>query len=344
MALDTSWSFTIESSLDESWSFTVEVIDESTAPSVGLYFNITDIYTSVPTDDIRLRNVWNQFDEHGIVIGLKRIPGEKNAAFKRRILDVFVNQSNSSYKGLINGVTRELGLSLFQPIQIRPRINNNRTFLAVDPYVLFDGVWLYLYHNYAEGLYEWKIDRQQVGGNYETLGRLVDFINTTTFFEASLLDADYSQTRSMTILNQSNRKQVIDEGVPQSTKFKLDFPYLVDYSVTASDRSVLRTLVDTVGEVTAKGKYHIDIPTGITTLYSIPTTGVSLNYQYTEYNFKPIASPVILHDLNNDNFKVKMFEQLFDNNFQEYKDGLPTELGVDLINELLSIHPMYWGV
>ena len=141
MAVDTTWSFTstvLDATSSLGLTVNVDYINEP-ALSIGCYFNITEIHTVTPTDNIKLRTVFNEFDEHGLINGLRRIPGEKNATFKRRILDVFVHRSNSTYRGLVNGITRELGLSLFYPLLIRPKRNNDLTFLATDPYVVFDG-------------------------------------------------------------------------------------------------------------------------------------------------------------------------------------------------------------
>jgi len=55
-------------------------------------------------------NVWNAFDELGSLVSLDRIVGEKNKAYKKRILDVHENPGSSTYQGLINAVARELGV------------------------------------------------------------------------------------------------------------------------------------------------------------------------------------------------------------------------------------------
>jgi len=56
-------------------------------------------------------NVWNCFDELGMLVSLDRISGEKNKAYKQRILDVYANPGNSTHNGLINSISRELGIA-----------------------------------------------------------------------------------------------------------------------------------------------------------------------------------------------------------------------------------------
>ena len=68
-----------------------------------------NIYLIVSTPEVF--NVWNSFDEFGLLLALPRIPGEKNAAYKTRLLDVYANPANSTYVGLKNGISRELGLT-----------------------------------------------------------------------------------------------------------------------------------------------------------------------------------------------------------------------------------------
>ena len=54
--------------------------------------------------------VWNFFDEFGLLLNCPRINEEPNIEYKQRILDVFKNPSNSSKIGFINGIARELAI------------------------------------------------------------------------------------------------------------------------------------------------------------------------------------------------------------------------------------------
>lgn len=57
-----------------------------------------------------LHHIWNVFDEFGMLLGIRRLPGERNEAFKNRILDVFRNPGGAHKQGIINGLSRELGI------------------------------------------------------------------------------------------------------------------------------------------------------------------------------------------------------------------------------------------
>jgi hypothetical protein len=58
-----------------------------------------------------LHHIWNAFDEFGLLLGIGRLYGERNTAFKERILDVFRKPGNSTKQGLNNAISRELGLN-----------------------------------------------------------------------------------------------------------------------------------------------------------------------------------------------------------------------------------------
>lgn len=55
--------------------------------------------------------LWNVFDEHGLLMDLERLPDEPNEDYRTRIKDVYRNRGGSSFQGIVNGATRELGLS-----------------------------------------------------------------------------------------------------------------------------------------------------------------------------------------------------------------------------------------
>lgn len=313
----------------------------SSIESVGKWLQFGD---TKAIKGIGIRTVWNQFDEHGLVVGLSRNKGESNWSYKRRLLDIFIHRANSTYRGLVNGITRELGLSLFRPIFINPKRSvYNDSFIASDPYIRFDGAHLYLYSDYANDEIEHKIDRFEPGGNYEYLVDLVSFINSTTYFEAGLYAGGYEYTRSMTIINQSNRI-TIEEPVQNSSKFKLDHNYIVKNSVRfENDYDTFKRERTHSYMVSKAGDYHIDYTKGIITVYTVPAIGITIVYDYSDYSFRPWASPVILYDINDQDVKAKMFDQILLED-GTYANGVPTELGVDILNEILSVVPMYWGL
>lgn len=318
----------------------------STTASIAHRINVNRIeivFTGRDAGEIQGAGRRNQFDELGDLVSLKRLPDEPNWAYRRRIKDAMVHYANSSYRGMVYGITHELGLSIYNSIIVNPKVDEQGRFLAPDPYVRFDGPYVYLYSDYANGTLDWAIDRYEPGGNYEHIGRLVEAINTTGFFEAERpVNLDYYD-RSMTILNQSGRRIVSFERLPASDKFKLQHRHIVPGTLFFANRDLFRYEVESEDAVQAHGQYYVDYTSGLVKVFTIPTISDIVRYQYTEYPFRTVASPVIVHDVTNENFRTKMFQQIqLDDG--TYTHGKPTEVGVDIINELLTVVPMYWGV
>jgi len=308
--------------------------------SIGLSFNISAVQTYIGKPQSSF--VFNEYDEFGLLLNLKRLPGEKNSIYRRRLFDTYTNRANSTYRGIVNAITREVGLSLFQPILISPVTIGGITN-ATNPNIIFDGATLYLYEDYENNILDIEFDRFDKGGNFEHLGSLVDAINNhSSYFSATLLSENYRYIRSMVVLNQTSRRRHTEQCQP-SKKFQLEKRYIVSSSLIVNDRRLFTTEVSTEAEVTELGAFYLEPVNGILMSYLPPGIGTTISYSYNEINFKPWASPVIVEDISKESFKIKLFSQILGDN-GTYFHGIPTELGVDIINELLSVTPMYWGV
>lgn len=71
--------------------------------------------------------LWNVFDEHGLVADTQRLPKESNTDYAKRIKDAYINRGGAFFEGVVNGATRELGLSkLPDAILIRPYLEQDK--------------------------------------------------------------------------------------------------------------------------------------------------------------------------------------------------------------------------
>jgi hypothetical protein len=61
--------------------------------------------------DLEQDSYFNRFDDFGYKMALKRLPGERNLDYRRRIMDVLVHRASPTYPGLMNAVARELDLT-----------------------------------------------------------------------------------------------------------------------------------------------------------------------------------------------------------------------------------------
>ena len=77
-----------------------------------IHVNIMDGESTLYDNDIKLvpHPVWNFFDEFGLLLSTPRLGYESNEDYKLRLLDVFIHPSNTTKIGLLNGISRELGL------------------------------------------------------------------------------------------------------------------------------------------------------------------------------------------------------------------------------------------
>lgn len=83
----------------------LDLIEDLDYPFQSLIVNEAKHY------NLEVHHVWNVFDEFGLLLGLNRLPRERNEQFKKRILDVFEHPGTSTSEGVRNGLARELGLS-----------------------------------------------------------------------------------------------------------------------------------------------------------------------------------------------------------------------------------------
>lgn len=72
--------------------------------------NMVDPASSVEFKTLDLKAVFNPFDEFGLVLGLERLPGEKNFDYRKRLLDVGQHRPAATREGLLNSISREVGI------------------------------------------------------------------------------------------------------------------------------------------------------------------------------------------------------------------------------------------
>lgn len=74
-----------------------------------LILEVTDSEGKKLNINLREHQVWNYFDEFGLLLNTPRLKNEENLEYLERLKDVFRNPSSSTEEGLLNGLARELG-------------------------------------------------------------------------------------------------------------------------------------------------------------------------------------------------------------------------------------------
>lgn len=289
------------------------------------------------------QSIFNEFDKMGLLIGLSRLEEETNAEYKKRLLDVFVHRADSTYLGLIFGITRELGLSLSSLGTLETLVDADKQPLLPNPMISFQETKCYIYSDYSNGTLIATLDRFDQDSDYYTMGGLRDYINATGYFLLTLDSNVDTASRSMRIFNQESSVQVFSERIDTShTQIFLDNAYLMEGTIAINSSNITERVM-TENALLKSNQFYVDLVGGSIKTLKAPSIGSTIRYKYQRNNFNPFYSPVIIHNLQSDDFKTKMFEQVVDVTDGSTINGAPTELGSYCINELLSAYPYLFG-
>lgn len=288
------------------------------------------------------RNIVNTFDFLGMLLGLPRLPGEKNDVYRTRLLDVYPHRANASESGLINGITRELGLEQFDALTV------DYTGLAGNsPRVIVRDVQVELYSNWrldTDNTLDATIDIYSRDSTAFFLSGLITEINAVVDWTATLESGVDGHTVSATLANQDTRKYQQDEIIKPYKLNTLEHNRAIPGTVkfTSGGNNVFRNNVVAEALVLADGDYYVDYPNGRVVSWNIAGKETFVSYYYDDLPFVLTASPVILHEFASDEFRSKIFEQILQPN-GTYEDGLPMQTAIDHIAELLKVKGMLWG-
>ena len=293
------------------------------------------------------KNISNAFDYFGMLLGLPRIHGEKNADYRKRLWDVYVRRAGPTQEGLINGITRELGLNQFDaltisftgPDTISPRVivrdvqielysNWNLVDESISPNVM-DGAAIDIYTRSADAYY---------------LGGLIEEINDSSVFTAAIENNVSDKALSACLVDQDSRKWQEAEDLKPLYRNVLEHqnvvPGTLTFSLEGAEIFLSHVILET--DVISPGEYYIDYTNGIIVSHSLPSRDIACRYMYDELPLTLTASPVILHEFGSSYFRSKAFEQIIQP-AGTYEDGLPLDAAIGYINELMAAKGMLWG-
>jgi len=290
--------------------------------------------------DIQPHQVFNELDKFGLLLGLERLPQESNIIYKKRLLDVFTHRANSTTQGLVYGITRELGLEIEQKLLIKPTGDDTKVGLSIK------GTKLCVYSDYYNkefldiGGVDQEYDLWNLDGNAYTLQEVMNIINGNASipFLATHLGSDLSE-RSSTLLECSTSSDALTESLSgKGTVISLDNDAVVEGSEYFFPSRFEK--VNTASEVTEAHHYHLDYLSGTITTFVILPRDAYIRYNYRIKELYVESSPVIIGNLQSEDLREKMFVQVEQPNDEPAVDGRPTHFGADIINELLSVHPL----
>ena len=281
-----------------------------------------------------------------MLLGLERLRGEKNSAYKQRLMDVGINRANSTYTGLMNGINRELGLVSYDTIEVLV------AGVIVDgtvPAVFIDHASITLYEDYAEGVIDTEIEiYDKEKDNYaHKISDVVTAINVSAMFSCTLVDALRADDFSMTLVHQDSNVEVFDELIPMSNRFFISSSDIIAGTVSFSESDVFYSRVESSDtSLMVAGDFFIDNVTGEVIVKNTPSGNGTVSYTYRDVKatspFTLVTSPVLIKDVNDDVFQNRMHDQFISPTGEEY-GGLPKSEYVDIVREVLSKRGLYWG-
>jgi len=285
------------------------------------------------------KTVVNRFDYFGQLLGLPRLPAETNDLYRKRLWDVYVRRAGSNETGLINGITRELGLAQYDALTIT---SSSTTY----PRVIVKSTSVDLYNKWridTDYTLETSIDIYSRDESYY-LSDLVTAINATTYFTASLATGVDDHLQSAVLIPTDSRKWQDSEDINPFYRNVLEYGNIVDGSMQFSveGRAVFSNEVDTEDDLLVGGDYYVDYTNGVVRSYSLPNKSITCRYMYDELPITVEASPVILYSFGDEYFRDKIFSQVLGAD-GEYLDGLPEAEAVSFISELLQVKGLLWG-
>ena len=292
-------------------------------------------------------NTPNAFDYLGMLLGLPRIQGEKNPAYRKRLWDVYVHRASSSQEGLTNGITRELGLSQYSALTISYTGSS-----ANSPRVIVRDVQIELYSNWNlvdESLSSNELDGEAIDtyskdSDAYYIGGLIEEINSSSYFQAAIVNGVSEKALSVSLLDQDSRKWQEAELLKSFYRNTLEYRNIIPGSLTfsAEGRNVFVNQKASEGLVLVSGDYYIDYDNSILISQTLPPEDTICRYMYDELPLTLTASPIILHEFGSSYFRSKVFEQILQSD-GTYVDGLPLDAAVRYINELMSAKGVLWG-
>jgi len=314
------------------------------------------------TDSMR-KSVWGPLDEMGLTLDLQRLPGEDNPDYRSRLYRVFTRPTDSTYQGLLNAITYELGLDFYDLMSIEfvggPTDVGLQVGETPQPRVtLKDGV-LTLYGHYVnddENMIVQIDNKPQINMRkleYVDPEELLAAIDATGIFGATdiAIEGVGAEPRvdwSYTLAALDTNVWIVDEVVPSSTRFTLANSPINEGMFFFGERKIFKTLKLSESAMSQPGDFYVDIATGEVVTTSLPSGTGRVRYQYRNLPINLEASPVSLGYIGSTEMQRYFFTQLelnlFDNPLERFINNIPTLEGTEIINELYRASNNYWGI
>ena len=297
---------------------------------------------------IRINEIGNSADHFGGLLSLPRLSGETNTEYIARIRDVMSNPANSTYKGLLNGITRDLGLEREPAIRVTAK---------ASPAGGADKIRFYIDEKEAIIYTEWVPITLQESGivptveiqtelDDMTIGKLVDWINTSGNYEAEAI-GDTSKAASHLAIGDS--RFLYKDQIPGQEIMTLRYENIIPDSLAFPPQEELSIELEEGSALTMKGQYYVDYSAGRIFAHTPPPEDVEFTYTVNSKDFLLTWFPVKITSFTSEGGQNLFFNQVerefYTSEITRYVNGLPTNEAYGIMRKILTAgkFPQFWG-
>ena len=288
-----------------------------------------------PIDRGNLYAFWSGLDELGLLLGLARLPGEVNADYRARLEDVYAHPGNATYQGLIHSISREFGIPYLPALTIVCPSTPGEA-----PRVILDNQELSLYLNGQDLAASWFLRDPRMS----TLTSLVQAINNTGVFSATINPGINPNSYPAGLLNADSYQWVLKEPVPAAIRFTLAHMPINSGTVSFDEGGVFGNYTNSPSQ---PGDFHLDTNTGEVSCISLPSGTGGVIYQYRQASLTLNWFPIVISDLNSTQSRNWFFSQVEQNIWNtpeaRYNPGVPSTFMRRIIDEINTNCPVLWG-
>ena len=272
-------------------------------------------------------------DEIGLRLGIQRFPDESLSLYRKRIELELRQPSGSAFIEFERSLSRQVGLFDKAVFDISLKVDEDGIPLAADPFIKITSNKMYLYHDYANGYYEYKIDFNQ----YPFLEDIANLLSSSSYFDVTNL-ADYSAYLKNDHLAYGDNLRLKSIKLPSSEVVDLNTTNIRSIKFSRADLFLIEE--SSVGAMESEGSYYVDYRNGI--VWHVNSLGGEADINYTEFPYRIWWRSVKAFPLNDEDTNTIYFDSCIDEEGSEVYKVL-TPKGAKVYNELLKRNSLEWG-
>jgi len=288
------------------------------------------------------KDIPNSFDSAGHLVTLTRLPEESNVDFRNRIFDAAVHPPGPTYQRCLNAIARDFGYMRDKAIQISLKLSGD-TPIATSPRVDILANKIIMYSDWrpdGTAIIDTEIRTYKIDDAGYLLTDLVDLINSSTCFSASIYSGIRTNMFSSALLQQSSIFTINDDGIEPGKLTNLATGNIIRGSLSLSNSDVFST--ETISAPTAVGEYQVDYVNGKIYTYLVSDGHSYCSYKSSIFPLEVDYLPVMIYSLQDDNFQYELFNIETLESSEEVK-ALPNAEGSEIYHQLFKETQFFWG-